>query len=55
MSTWFLLHDKKPLPAAQNMARDEYLFNLCHQKKLGFFRLYSWEKPTFSFGVSQTK
>lgn len=35
------------------MARDEYLFHLCHQKKLGFFRLYSWEKPTFSFGVSQ--
>lgn len=35
------------------MAVDEYLFNLCHQKKLGFFRLYSWEKPTFSFGVSQ--
>jgi lipoate-protein ligase A len=35
------------------MAVDEYLFNLCHQKKLGLFRLYSWEKPTFSFGVSQ--
>lgn len=35
------------------MARDEYLFNLCHQKKAGFFRLYSWRNPTFSFGVSQ--
>jgi lipoate-protein ligase A len=41
------------LPAALNMAIDEYLFNICHQKKLGFFRLYNWEKPTFSFGVSQ--
>jgi lipoate-protein ligase A len=35
------------------MARDEYLFHLCHQKKIGFFRLYSWAVPTFSFGVSQ--
>ena len=35
------------------MARDEYLFHLCHEKKVGFFRLYSWERPTFSFGVSQ--
>ena len=35
------------------MARDEYLFNLCHEKKMGFFRLYSWKTPTFSFGASQ--
>ncbi len=53
MSEWFLLLEKKPLPAAENMARDEYLFNLCHEKKMGFFRLYSWENPSFSFGVSQ--
>ena len=53
MSEWFLLFEKKPLPAAENMARDEYLFNLCHEKKMGFFRLYSWENPSFSFGVSQ--
>ncbi len=35
------------------MARDEYLFNRCHEKKMGFFRLYSWKNPSFSFGVSQ--
>jgi lipoate-protein ligase A len=35
------------------MARDEYLFQLCHEKKMGFFRLYTWERPSFSFGVSQ--
>ncbi len=35
------------------MARDEYLFNRCHEKKMGFFRLYSWDVPSFSFGVSQ--
>jgi len=35
------------------MAIDEYLFNLCHRHKQGFFRLYSWDKPSFSFGVSQ--
>ena len=45
--------DKTPLSASANMARDEYLFNLCHEKKLGFFRLYGWERPSFSFGVSQ--
>ncbi len=35
------------------MARDEYLFDLCHEKKCGFLRLYAWKKPTFSIGVSQ--
>ena len=53
MPDWYLLREEKPLSAAENMARDEYLFHLCHRKKCGFFRLYSWEKPTFSFGVSQ--
>jgi lipoate-protein ligase A len=53
MPSWFLLHEPEPLPAAENMARDEYLFDLCHEKKCGFLRLYSWKKPTFSIGVSQ--
>lgn len=53
MSEWFLLVDKIPLSASENMARDEYLFNRCHEKKMGFFRLYFWERPSFSFGVSQ--
>lgn len=53
MPSWFLLVEPEPLPAAENMARDEHLFNLCHEKKQGFLRLYAWEKPTFSIGVSQ--
>jgi len=53
MPAWFLLLEPEPLPAAENMARDEYLFSLCHEKKCGFLRLYAWEKPTFSIGVSQ--
>lgn len=53
MPSWFLLQEPEPLPAAENMARDEHLFNLCHEKKCGFLRLYAWEKPTFSIGVSQ--
>jgi len=53
MPSWFLLSEPEPLPAAENMARDEHLFNLCHEKKRGYLRLYAWEKPTFSIGVSQ--
>jgi len=53
MPEWYLLQEERPFSAAENMARDEYLFRLCHRKKCGFFRLYSWERPTFSFGVSQ--
>ncbi len=53
MSHWYLIHDTAPLPAARNMAVDEHLFNLCQKKKQGFFRLYSWDKPSFSFGASQ--
>jgi lipoate-protein ligase A len=53
MGQWFLLLEKEPLGAAENMARDEYLFRHCHTHKAGFFRLYSWEQPTFSIGVSQ--
>ena len=53
MPVWYLLLDNLPLSAAENMARDEFLFTLCHHKKIGVFRLYSWQKPSFSFGVSQ--
>lgn len=53
MSDWYLLNETTPFPAADNMARDEYLFNLCHTRKAGFFRLYSWVVPSFSFGASQ--
>jgi len=52
-SSWFLLLETEPRRAAENMARDEYLFRLCHEKKLGFFRIYAWERPSFSVGVSQ--
>lgn len=53
MADWYLIVEDTPLPAAENMARDEFLFNLCHDIKAGFFRIYYWELPTFSFGVSQ--
>jgi len=53
MSNWFLVYDKKPFLAAENMARDEFLFQTCHQKRVGFLRIYFWKIPTFSIGVSQ--
>ncbi len=53
MPSWFLLLEPEPLPAAENMARDEALFHLCHERKQGFLRLYSWRLPTFSIGASQ--
>jgi len=53
LAEWNLIIEETPLSATANMARDEFLFNLCHQEKIGFFRLYSWEIPTFSFGASQ--
>ena len=51
--SWFLLLETEPRRAAENMARDEYLFRLCHESKRGFFRIYAWERPSFSTGVSQ--
>jgi lipoate-protein ligase A len=53
MPAWFLLLETEPKPAAENMARDEYLFRLCHDSRRGFLRIYSWARPTFSTGVSQ--
>jgi lipoate-protein ligase A len=53
MPSWFLLLEPEPLPAAENMARDELLFSLCHEAKRGFLRLYAWATPSFSIGVSQ--
>jgi len=53
MTNWYLINDKAPRSATENMARDEYLFDLCHERKAGFFRVYSWANPTFSFGASQ--
>lgn len=53
MSDWYLLNESEPCSAAENMARDEYLFSICHQERCGFFRLYQWTHATFSLGVSQ--
>jgi lipoate-protein ligase A len=49
----FLILDSKASSASTNMATDEFLFNLCQKKKKGFLRIYSWESPSFSYGVSQ--
>ena len=51
--SWSLLLETEPRRAAENMARDEYLFRLCHESKRGFLRIYAWERPSFSTGVSQ--
>lgn len=53
MSNWYFIEDKKPLSPSLNMAIDEHLFNVCHRERSGFFRIYSWRKPSFSIGVSQ--
>jgi lipoate-protein ligase A len=53
MALWCLLLETEPRRAAENMAVDEYLFRLCHESKRGFFRLYAWQRPSFSTGVSQ--
>ncbi|MBN2400531.1 MAG: lipoate--protein ligase family protein [Candidatus Aminicenantes bacterium] len=50
---WFLLLETEPRRAAENMARDEYLFRLCHEGRRGFLRIYAWARPSFSTGVSQ--
>ena len=49
----YLLLESKPNSAAKNMAVDEFLFNYCQKNKTGFLRLYSWNNPSFSYGVSQ--
>ncbi len=53
MAVWYLIDEPAPLSAAENMARDEYLFSFCHRQRCGFLRLYQWSDPTFSLGVSQ--
>jgi len=53
MSNWYFVADKSPLPPARNMAIDEFLFKVCQRESAGFFRIYSWNKPSFSIGVHQ--
>jgi lipoyl(octanoyl) transferase len=53
MTSWFLLAEPEPFSAAENMARDESLFRLCHLRPMGVLRVYGWEKPSFSYGASQ--
>ncbi len=53
MSSWYFIEEQGPLSPSRNMAVDEHLFNICHKIKAGFFRIYSWDRPSFSIGVSQ--
>jgi len=53
MSIWYFIEDQEPLSPSMNMAVDEHLFNKCHIDKVGFFRIYAWDRPSFSIGVSQ--
>jgi lipoate-protein ligase A len=42
-----------PHDAAFNMAADMYLLSLCEQSPAVFVRLYSWEKPSITLGLSE--
>jgi lipoate-protein ligase A len=39
--------------AAFNMAADLYLLSLCEQTPAVFVRLYSWEKPSITLGITE--
>ena len=54
MKTWDLIVDKSPLPGAQNMAVDEFLFRSLGDEPCTFLRFYRWERPTASLGYSQS-
>ncbi len=53
MSSWYFINDNVSKSGPENMAVDEFLFNKAHREKVGFFRIYRWNIPTFSIGVSQ--
>lgn len=53
MSNWYFIEEKEPLSPFLNMAIDEHLFNICHNEISGFLRIYSWDRPSFSIGISQ--
>ena len=53
MSNWYFIEEKEALSPSMNMAIDEYFFNRSHAESIGFFRIYSWDRPSFSIGVSQ--
>jgi len=48
----FLIQDR-PHSAAFNMAADQYLLSTCEQRPSLFIRLYSWEKPSITLGLSE--
>ncbi len=49
----FRLIRSQPASAAYNMALDEVIFTTCCQKGIPTFRVYRWENPSFSAGISQ--
>jgi lipoate-protein ligase A len=50
---WTLLHTS-PLSGAENMALDEALLSRARDSGEAVFRVYTWAKPTLSFGRNQT-
>ena len=54
MKTWYYL-EHGPLPAAVNMAVDQFLFDQAEKGQLTcpILRLYQWETPTLSVGYHQ--
>ncbi|MDJ0835703.1 MAG: biotin/lipoate A/B protein ligase family protein [Acidobacteriota bacterium] len=55
MTTWYLLREKQPRDAAQNMAVDQHLLELVETGVLDapVLRTYAWTRPTLSLGYHQ--
>ncbi len=52
---WYFLCDSKPLPAAANMARDQYLLEQVESGAIdgAVLRIYQWAQPALSLGYHQ--
>lgn len=53
LNMWNIIIENTPKSGSENMAIDEFLFLRAHENSEGFFRIYYWDRPTFSIGVSQ--
>jgi lipoate-protein ligase A len=50
----FRLIRSGPADAMRNMALDEEIFNRYMEDGIPAFRIYGWESPSFTYGVSQS-
>ncbi|MDO8536089.1 MAG: lipoate--protein ligase family protein, partial [Candidatus Omnitrophota bacterium] len=49
----FRLIRSQPADAVYNMVLDERIFNRYMEDGIPVFRVYGWESPSFTYGVSQ--